>query len=515
MAVLTRRTGQQSRTITVAAPVRGWDAKNAFGDMDPLNAVTLENFWPATNTVNIRKGYSAHVTGITGQVESLMTYNGGATSTMFGAAGTSIYNVTSAGAVGAAVVTSLTNARFEHVNFTTAGGAIYLLMVNGADKLRSWNGSAWHADGDGTHDITGVDTATATNITVFKNRIWLTQTGTLKAWYLQINAVAGAATALDMSSLCQLGGYLVAAMTWTLDGGQGMDDHLAFITSMGEVLVWQLTDPTSISGISLIGIWRIGAPIGRRCWIKYGGDLLIITNEGVIALAKRLPAVGGSPGATITDQIQLAMNNATTSYGANFGWELLMFPKENQLYLNVPVTAGASQQQYVQNNITGAWCKFTRWEANCWELLNNAPYFGGNGVVNKAWDGTTDNGASIPGFAIQSFQTYGTALQKQCKMIRFHFQSDGVPAIYGNVNVDYDLSDTSAELSSGTGGGSGVWGTGTWDSATWGSGLVNIADWEGATGIGYSFAPIIKTATNGIQLQWAATDLMFEVGGAL
>jgi hypothetical protein len=38
---------------------------------------------------------------------------------------------------------------------------------------------------------------------------------------------------------------------------------------------------------------------------------------------------------------------------------------------------------------------------------------------------------------------------------------------------------------------------------------------KGATNIGYTFAPLLKTATQGIQLQWVATDLVFEAGGVL
>jgi hypothetical protein len=443
-----------------------------------------------------------------------MTYSSGTANTLFAAAGTAIYNVTAAGAVGAAVVTSLTNARFQYVNFNV-GGTAYLLAVNGADKLRGWNGSAWYIDGDGSHDITGIDTATCPNIAVFKNRIWLIPTGSLKAWYLPINAIAGAATGLDMSSIASLGGYLMAAMTWTLDGGYGMDDHLAFITSNGEVIVWRLVDPTAPTGISLIGVWQLGAPIGRRCWTKYGGDLLIITQDGVVPMSAALQSSRLDPKVSITDQIQYAMSTAITSYGSNFGWQIIGFPRGSQLYLNVPVAAGSTQQQYVQNNITRAWCNFTGWEANCFETLNDELYFGGNGYVGHAWNGTTDNGASIPGFALQSFQEHGTPAQKQCKMIRYHLQTDGEPAIYGNVNVDFDLSDTSAQLSAGSGGSSALWGSGTWGVSLWGSGLVPSADWQGATGIGYSFAPILKTATNGIQLQWASTDLILERGGAL
>ena len=206
---------------------------------------------------------------MTGQVESVMTYASGSSDKLFAAVGEYIYNVTTGGAVSSPDLSSLTNAKWQSVNFTNTGGS-YLMMVNGADKLRSYDGSAWHKDGDGAgYDITGVNTALCSNINLFKNRIWLIQDQTLKAWYLPINAIAGAAVALDMSSLVQMGGYLVAGMTWTLDAGYGVDDNLAFITNKGELVLWRLTDPTTPTGISMVGLWKLGAPIGRRCYTKF------------------------------------------------------------------------------------------------------------------------------------------------------------------------------------------------------------------------------------------------------
>jgi hypothetical protein len=110
------------------------------------------------------------------------------------------------------------------------------MAVNGADKLQIFDGTNWHEDGDGPpYDITNVDTADCSNILLFKNRIWLIENGSLKVWYLPINAIGGAAVALDMTTLVQLGGYIMAGMTWTLDAGYGVDDNLAFITNKGEL----------------------------------------------------------------------------------------------------------------------------------------------------------------------------------------------------------------------------------------------------------------------------------------
>jgi hypothetical protein len=135
-----------------------------------------------------------------------------------------------------------------------------------------------------------------------KTEFGLTTNNTLKVWYLPVNSIGGAAVALDMTSIFQLGGYIMAGMTWTLDAGYGVDDYLVFITSNGEALVWRLTDPTTPTGISQIGLYKVGAPIGRRCYTKFGGDLLVITQDGVVpmsgSLQSHLGLIQGCPSPT-------------------------------------------------------------------------------------------------------------------------------------------------------------------------------------------------------------------------
>jgi hypothetical protein len=43
------------------------------------------------------------------------------------------------------------------------------------------------------------------------------------------------------------------------------DDYAAFITSEGQVAVYSGADPASSTTWSLVGVFDIGAPIGRRC----------------------------------------------------------------------------------------------------------------------------------------------------------------------------------------------------------------------------------------------------------
>ena len=505
----------QGRTVSIPAPIGGWNARDSAADMSKTDALVLENWFPAPTYITLRNGYSKHVTGITGWVETIMAYVGGTTNKLFGAATTKIYDVTTAGAVGAASVSSLTNARWQYVNNTTSGGS-YLQAVNGADKMVVFDGSAWHKDGDGSpYDVTGVDSATCIGITLSHNRVWLTKVNSLKAFYGPTGSIGGAFSTLDLSSFCQRGGYLMAIADWTMDAGYGMDDMTVFITSEGEVLVYRGTDPASVTTWGLVGVFWIGSPIGRRCIIKYQGDLLIITQDGVQPMSLAMQASRGSPKINITDKIQYAVSQAVSMYGSNYGWQLLVFPKENMLFLNVPLLESNTQQQYVMNTITKTWCNFAGWDAACWELYRDNPYFGGNGYVGKAWDTLSDNGGVIVGDALQAFSSYGSpGVNKQFTQMRPVLNTNGTPVIAAKMNVDFDTSDPTSTVSF-TPGGYAVWGTSLWDNANWGVGLTISQVWQGANGVGKWAAPHLEATCSGFNLQWISTDVIWKPGGLL
>lgn len=503
--------GPVATCISLPAPVGGWNARDSLADMSQKDAVILENFFPTPTDVMLRKGYTQFATGITGQVESLMTYSSPTANKLFAAAGTSIYDATAGGAVGAAAVSSLTNARFEYINVSTAGGN-FLLAVNGADKLRYFDGTTWSADG-GTYTITGVNTQSCSHIQLFKTRVWLVEKNSLRVWYLPVNSIAGAATSLDFSSIAREGGYLMAMGTWTIDAGQGADDYAVFITSNGEVIVYKGTDPSSANTWALSGVWSIGSPVARRCFLKWAGDLLILGQDGLLPLASALQSSRLDPRVALTDKIYSAISAATGLYATNFGWGMCYFAKANMLILNVPVATG-SQEQYVMNTITKSWCKFTGMAANCWEIFSDDLYFGGNGYVGKAWNGFGDNGSNITGTAKQAFSYFGTPGKlKRFSMARAVISSSGLPTISFGLNVDYEDAEITGSIPF-TPTTYGIWDLGVWDTAVWGSDTLNILkEWRGTSGIGYSAAARMKIASRNIETHWASTDLVFEGGG--
>lgn len=508
----------RSYAVTISAPVGGWNARDALPNMAETDAVYLTNWFPGTSSVVQRYGYTQQSTGMVAQVESIFSYAGGSTIKMFGVAGGNIYDCTVSGAVGVAAVSGLTNSRFQYINVATSGGN-FMMCVNGADKLRGYNGSAWYADGDGTHDITGIDTRGVIGINLFKNRVWLIENNSLNAWYLGTSAIAGAATAFPLQGVATLGGYIMAMGTWTMDAGYGVDDMAVFVTSRGEVIVYKGTDPANANTWALVGVWRLGAPIGRRCLYKYGGDLLLISQDGVSPMSTALQSDRLDQRALLTNKIQKAISEAVTDYGANYGWQLISFPKQNQLYLNVPVNSGSSQEQYVMNNITKSWCNFTGWNANCFELFEDNLYFGGNGFVGHAWNGLSDNGSNIQTNGKQAFNYCGDpGAYKRWTMIRPMILSNGAPSILCSIDVDFQDINPTGTLAFSTntyatwdGAGSSSY----FDTAVWGGDLSIIRSWQGVNGMGNCASSRLKTASMNIQIEWINTELVMERGGIL
>lgn len=505
----------KSRVVSIPSPVGGWNARDSLAAMRETDAVKLENWFPTPFDVMLRLGFDDHATGLPAQAESLMSYNSPTTKSLFCASSTSFYDVTSAGAVGAAVVTGLTNARWQHVNISTAGGN-FLYAVNGSDKPRVYDGATWTAvDAASTPAITGVTTTNLIHVNLFKTRLWFVEKDSLKIWYLPVNSIGGAAASIDFMSIARRGGFLMAMGTWTIDAGEGLDDHAVFVTSEGEVIVYRGTDPSSATTWALVGVWYIGSPIGRRCLMKYAGDLLLITLAGVLPMSRALISAQTQPDAALTNKIQDAMNSASRSYAANFGWQLAFFAKAPMLILNVPVAEGSGQEQYVMNTISGSWAKFTGIAANCWEIHNDKAYFGGNQGVYEFWEDENDNGANIDSIAAQAYNYFGARGQrKRFLQARPILVTEGSPAVTFGVNVDYQDGDPAGTLSF-SAPNYAVWGVSLWGVGLWGTSNIVRADWQGITGVGMCASPRMKVSSQDISVRWRATDLVFEPGGVI
>jgi hypothetical protein len=302
-------------------------------------------------------------------------------------------------------------------------------------------------------------------------------------------------------------------LNWTLDAGEGIDDHLVFITSEGEVFVYKGTDPSSATTWAMVGRWYIGSPVGKRCLSNLGGDVLVICQDGLLPLAEALQSSRVNPRVALTDKIRAAVSQAVTLYGSTFGWEVILYPQENLLFLNVP-TSSTTSEQYVMHTITRSWCRFTGWNAACWELFNDQPYFGGSTVVYKAWGVQSDAGANIQADVKSAFAYFGSKQQKAFTLARPQFLSSGGVEVTMGLNLDYRDDTPQSTISGGTFS-AGVWDTSLWDVGIWGGDVAPLNRWVGVRGVGFSASTRLLYNNRGFDLRWVATDYNYVPGGVL
>jgi hypothetical protein len=365
--------------------------------------------------------------------------------------------------------------------------------------------------------ISGISSSQFVNINMCQDRLFFVEKNSLSYWYLNVESIGGTASEFPLGSIARSGGYLQAMGTWTLDAGYGVDDLAAFVTSMGEVIVYKGTNPSDASVWSLVGVWQIGQTFSRRCFFKYGGDLLLLTQDGLVPMSAALQSSRLDPRVNITDKIFFAVSQAATLYANDFGWQINYFASENMLILNIPTANG--KEQYVMHGITKSWARFTGVNAFCWESSgDNKIYFGSNGYVGDFYNATSDAGNNIVATAQQAYSYFDTrGQQKRFTLVRPIFQTDnGLPTVLCGISTDFDtvpLTNQIAFNPSITN--TGIWDTSTWDNANWGGGLTTTKFWQGVTGLGYAGSINLNVASQGIEFHWASTDYVMELGGVL
>lgn len=398
----------------------------------------------------------------------------------------------------------------------------YVITVTGGSTFTYTMATAPAADATvmGTYTvlgITGVNSNVFINVNMCQNRLFFVQKNSMTFWYLPVESIGGAALDFPLGAIARSGGFLQAMGTWTLDAGYGVDDLSAFVTSMGEVIVYKGTNPSDANAWSEVGVWQLGQTFSRRCFFKFGGDLLLLTQDGLVPMSGALQSSRLDPRINLTDKIYFAVSQAATVYYAEFGWQINYFASENMLILNIPT--GTGYEQYVMHTITKSWARFTGINAICWEVSgNNRIFFGANGYVGEFYTQLSDNGSNIVATAQQAYSYFDSRGQnKRFALVRPILQTDnGLPTVLCGISTDFDTQPLVNELAFNPSSlDVATWDNAVWDDANWGGNLTTTKFWQGVTGTGFSGSININVASQGIDFHWASTDYVMELGGVL
>jgi len=504
--------GRVSGSTTLIAPVQGWYVGENITNSPEGTAYILDNCYCQYDYVRVRRGSLAWATGMgAASVSTLMTYTSGSTQTLFAVCNGSIYNVTSAGAVGAAVATGLSSSTVYPLQFTTTGGA-FLLYANGTDAMKIYDGATWAAT-----TITGVSTSALGFLWQFKSRVFMVEANTLNAWYLAVDSIGGAATKLALGGVFPRGGALLCGASWAISSNSGLYETCVFITDQGEVAFYDGDGPAA-SNWELKGVYRISKPLGRNCLMKAGGDLAVMTEDGIIPLSQvqRLDQLA-LQAVAVTKPIAPAWRSAVQARTGVSGWSITVWPLETMAIVNVPSLSVNDRQQFVANAQSGAWSRYTGWDAKSFAVLGSSLYYGtGDGRVMKAETGGQDDGALYTAVCAWSFSDLGAkARRKQVRLMRPILQTSFASDPSFQILADYDSTLDGPPGAAAPVSGAAKWDSAVWDTATWPGSLTRSAAWKGTTGLGTALAPVMQfsvSTTDTPDVRITQLDLVYEAG---
>lgn len=542
---MTARMANKAQPYPLAPPLGGLNARDALAAMDEKDAIIIDNWFCQPSWVEFRNGRTTLAT-FSGNCETLMGYQGiqGIGNFLFAAINNSgtrgIYRVDNAGGgspgspvVGGAgnTVQAVSSTVYDYNQFGSgAGEFLYCLNSSGLDLPLLFDGSTWNAVSTtgGTYQLTGGPAGgtpsglmTLSQVAVYKQRLWFLQQGTFQIWYLPQLQAAGALTNLSVAADFKMGGYITAMITISVDNAQGLQDYMAFVSTMGEVVVYQGYDPASIATWNIAGHFVMGRLMnaGRKAWTKVGSDALMLTVDGAILLSQALLTDRAQTRQAVTDKIRYGLNQQMQEWPTAQGWQVQLFPLGNKILIQNPTSqAFANSFLWVQNTLSEAWSTFgllaSSWNTFCLEVWGDYLYGGEAGIVSKLDTGQTDAGAAItynvkPAYSVQG----APGLLKRWTQFQPIFQLSGRLALGIILSVDFDVAQPSGTIPISTGN-VALWNVALWSTPTyWGDAVLISKPWIGLAGVGYWGTIWMQASGTNLTCKWMGSNFMAEPGG--
>jgi len=510
-----------AQTFTFPAPTLGWVLNENLATPSPAGASILDNWICTTKSVRVRGG-SQKWANLGGPVTSLMRYRNGANETLFGATINAIYDITTVADVEVtppADVSGQASGLYSYEQFGTAGSD-FLYVVNGADDAQLYDGTSWQAVNSGSSPIsvTGATTSDWSHVWSYASRLFFVRKGTMTVDYLSVDSLGGAASQFSLAGVFKRGGSILFGATWSLDAGDGLDDKCVFVSTEGEVAVYQGTNPGTASDWAKVGVYDITDPIGQFGTMRAGGDLLIATRIGLVpvseavnkdAAALSLAAVS----ARIDPYWREQAETVTTS------WEILKWPEKNIMVVSQPDYVGGAA--LVCNLQTGAWSRVTGWDTQCLETFEGRGFFGAaDGYVYEMDVTGSDDGSVYTTVYLGQHEGLGVpGIEKTVNQMRPIFESASPISPLVTATTDFS-QEVSAAPDAPADDGTEGWDIGVWDTAVWDAEAASaiFQRWRAVGRTGRTFAPELQLSFNSTaapSVELVAIDATFDVGAVV
>ena len=515
----------QALVNAMQPPVMGLNFRKPAIDLDPREALLLDNILPKANAGELRGGYRDWVVGVPGQVVSIMPFIGRVTAEdklLCANDQGEIYDVTSFGAP--PVLLTKTYQSDGVWDYTNTSGVTenFLIMVSPAGGYWTYSVTDGLVNRSISGDGAGKKFGAVYN---FKDRVWLLEDGTTVGYYLGVSAIWGEATEFDFSPVINQGGYLSFGTNWTYNAGRDIDDYMVVVTTQGEVIVYSGFNPDEADSFALKGVWYVGRiPRGRRCFTTFGGDVFIMSSLGVVALSKLVNGNVANDYDVASSAIQPSLNTRFTSQANDFGWEMEMFYSQSFMLLKLPVQPSGIHKNFVMNTQTGAWGTISGMPMVCTTQVADKVFFGtADGKVCEAFTANSDGegidgteGKPIQGTYMsgyQSFEQGGGVRLKMFQMARPIFVSARPPAVALKMQADYGAILPTVSGGFGREDG-GRFNYNEFNNTSWSGSERTYAAWVGLQGMGY-YGSLAMVFTGDPGTQYITTNVTMTIGGVM
>lgn len=502
---------QRAKSFPIPSPIGGLNGRDGLAAMAAGDAYEMENVFPGTTACVVRPGNSIHQTNCGAPVTSLEVFASGSNQTIIAFAGTKAIDVTDL-EVQAVLRDDIALPQTVATMFSTvADNAQFLIVTTGQDTPMSYDGSVMS-----DLAFTGlVQSEVQLNfVCPYQGRLFWGVRDMLGFYYLPPGQIQGAMEWFDLAQISNQGGFLQAIGTYSDDAGDGPNDYIVFITSRGEYIMYQGIDPGDAANWNLVGRYKGGEPIGRKCVMDYAGDLLVITTIGV----QQFSEIRRLSETRIKDNtLSSKLGDLLLRYNENrdiWGWSMQLWPVGGMLIVNVPdsLNLAGKFMQFAMNTVTQSWCRFNarQWDALCWCMSNKQIYFGRYDGSIRHVGGTYDNGESIHFSVKQAYNYFEKRNYKHFKWAQFLVRCDAPVILSAQLSVDY-RETAPAAVPSPIGVGVGdAWDQAQWDIASWGYGLYTQR-WLSPFGdYGVVASHWLTGDIQGASLEWYSTEHVYE-----
>ena len=399
------QTAQNLKAITIPAPTRGIMQSENEAYMGPGACVISDNWFPTMRGVKVRGGCERHcdLHALDGPVPpvpsssrkpviSAFEYVTAAKQRMFAAQDTKLSDVTNTTPV--LVKSGQTSGNYAAAQLSNLSGD-YLLAVNETgDSVLRFDGTTWVTL---TTEITGGPVPGTSQhlsyVCKYRSRLYFIETKSMNMWYLPIDSIQGALLKIPMSGAATRGGYLMFLTVITMDAGDGVDDKLIAVTSEGEALVFTGNDPGGVNTWKQEGRFTIGKPMGMNAHTQVGGDVVILTTEGMVPFSQAVQKSAGELELSLISRSIKRMWREEVLDKRDFPWSIKKWEEFGGIFVTFPGGGPGNRYCLAMNSATGAFARAVGWDALCFIRLLDRMYFGTqDGIIMQAERTGTDDG---------------------------------------------------------------------------------------------------------------------------